>query len=42
VLSIVHHPVIGKFVVLGANLLIVLYLAREQLRKVRSHLHHGH
>lgn len=40
VLSIVHHPVIGKFVILGANVLIVLYLAREQVRKARSHLHH--
>src|SRR5581483_5088094 len=28
-LSIIHHPAIGKLVVLGANLLIVAYLARE-------------
>jgi uncharacterized membrane protein (DUF2068 family) len=32
-LSIEHRPGIGKFLVLGANALIVAYLAREQLRK---------
>jgi hypothetical protein len=42
VISILHHPIIGKFVVLGANILIVVYLAREQLRKARSHMHHAH
>jgi uncharacterized membrane protein (DUF2068 family) len=42
VLSIAHHPAVGKFVVLGANLLIVGYLAREQLRKARAHLQHSH
>jgi uncharacterized membrane protein (DUF2068 family) len=42
VISIIHHPAIGKFVVLGANVLIVGYLAREQLRKARAHLRHSH
>ena len=42
VLSIIHHPVIGKFVILGANVLIVAYLAREQLLRARAHFHHAH
>ena len=33
--SIVHHPRIGKFVVLAANLAIVAYLARAQVQKGR-------
>jgi uncharacterized membrane protein (DUF2068 family) len=35
ILSIVHHPRIGKFVVLAANLAIVAYLARAQVLKGR-------
>jgi hypothetical protein len=34
-LSIVHHPRIGKFVLLAANLAIVAYLARVEIRKGR-------
>lgn len=33
--SILHVPRIGKFVVLGVNVLIVAYLARVQLREAR-------
>jgi uncharacterized membrane protein (DUF2068 family) len=40
--SIMYRPSIVKFAVLGANLLIVAYLAREQLRKARTHLQHTH
>jgi hypothetical protein len=35
ILSIQHRPGIGKFLVLGANAIIVAYLARAQLRKAR-------
>jgi hypothetical protein len=35
ILSIVHHPRVGKFVVLAANLAIVAYLARVEIRKGR-------
>jgi uncharacterized membrane protein (DUF2068 family) len=36
ILSIVHHPRIGKFVVLAANLAIVAYLAWGQVQKGRT------
>ena len=36
VLSLEHRPGLGKVVVLLANLLIVAYLARLQLRKARA------
>ena len=36
ILSIEHRPGAGKFVVLGANLLIVAYLAWTQLKKARA------
>jgi Predicted membrane protein (DUF2127) len=36
ILSIVHHPRIGKFVVLAANLAIVAYLARVEILKGRK------
>jgi uncharacterized membrane protein (DUF2068 family) len=36
ILSIEHRPGIGKFAVLGANVLIVAYLARAQVRKARA------
>jgi len=36
ILSIVHHPRVGKFVVLAANLAIVAYLARGQILKGRT------
>jgi uncharacterized membrane protein (DUF2068 family) len=35
--SILHHPRIGKFAVLAANLAIVAYLARGQILKARAH-----
>jgi uncharacterized membrane protein (DUF2068 family) len=35
ILSIEHRPGIGKFLVLGANAVIVAYLARGQLQKAR-------
>jgi hypothetical protein len=35
ILSIVHHPRVGKFVVLAANLAIVAYLARVEILKGR-------
>jgi hypothetical protein len=35
--SIVHHPRVGKFAVLAANLAIVAYLARGQILKARAH-----
>jgi Predicted membrane protein (DUF2127) len=35
ILSIVHHPRVGKFVVLAANLAIVAYLARAEILKGR-------
>jgi uncharacterized membrane protein (DUF2068 family) len=37
VASILHHPRIGKFAVLAANLAIVAYLARGQILKARAH-----
>ena len=40
--SIIHRPVIGKFVIFGANVLIVVYLAREQLRRAQEHTHQVH
>jgi len=36
ILSIEHRPGIGKFFVLGVNVLIVAYLARGQMRKARD------
>jgi uncharacterized membrane protein (DUF2068 family) len=36
ILSIEHRPGIGKFLVLGANAVIVAYLARGQIRKARA------
>jgi uncharacterized membrane protein (DUF2068 family) len=36
ILSIEHRPGAGKFVVLGANLLIVAYLAWAQVKKARA------
>ncbi len=36
ILSILHGPRVGKLVILGANVLIVAYLAFDQLRKARS------
>jgi uncharacterized membrane protein (DUF2068 family) len=36
ILSIEHRPGIGKFLVLGANAVIVAYLARGQIRKGAS------
>jgi Predicted membrane protein (DUF2127) len=36
ILSIVHHPRVGKFVVVAANLAIVAYLARGQILKGRT------
>jgi uncharacterized membrane protein (DUF2068 family) len=39
-LSIQHRPGIGKFVVLGVNVLIVVYLARGQLQKAQLHKAH--
>jgi uncharacterized membrane protein (DUF2068 family) len=35
ILSIEHRPGIGKFLVLGANAVIVAYLARGQIQKAR-------
>jgi hypothetical protein len=35
ILSIVHHPRVGKFVLLAANLAIVAYLARAEILKGR-------
>jgi uncharacterized membrane protein (DUF2068 family) len=35
ILSIEHRPGIGKFLVLGANAIIVAYLARAQIQKAR-------
>lgn len=37
VLSLEHRPAIGKVLVLAANVLIVLYLARGQLQRARAH-----
>ena len=31
--SIIHHPGLAKFIVLGVNILIVLYLTRARLRQ---------
>jgi Predicted membrane protein (DUF2127) len=36
ILSIEHRPGIGKFLVLAANVLIVIYLARGEIRKARA------
>jgi uncharacterized membrane protein (DUF2068 family) len=37
ILSIGHHPRVGKFLVLAANVAIVAYLARGQILKARTH-----
>lgn len=36
ILSIVHHPRVGKFLVLAANIAIVAYLARGQILEARA------
>ena len=38
IISIMHHPGLAKFVVLGVNILIVLYLARARLRQAHIRL----
>ena len=37
ILSIEHRPAVGKLLVLAANVLIVLYLARAQIQRARTH-----